>query len=133
MKTQIIFRGFEGFDHLKKYIIDSFESSVGKLDLSQVDDLKVIVGTTHARRLGHPPSFSCEAIMKSKRHTFFAKKTDAEMQNSVKKCMKAIARKFIHTSRALRDKRRNINRHEQIFQLNQAYLQDSSEDSFSAA
>lgn len=119
MKTNIIFRGFEGFDHLKSFVQDTIEHSIGKLDLGNVQEIKVIVGTTHSRRLGHPPDFSCEAVMKTKKRTFFAKKMDLDFHSAVRKCAKALSKIFINTSRNARDKRRSINRHQSAFLFNQ--------------
>lgn len=119
MKTEIIFRGFEGFEHLKTFIHDTIEHSVGKLDLGNVQAIKVTVGTNHSRRLGHPPSFSCEAVMKTRKRTFFAKKIDLNFQASVRKCLRTLSKMFIDTNRDARDKRRSINRHQSAYLFNQ--------------
>ena len=119
MKTNVIFRGFEGFDHLKSFVLDSIEHSIGKLDLGNVQEIKVIVGTTHSRRLGHPPDFSCEAVMKTRKRTFFAKKMDLDFHSAVRKCAKALSKIFINTNRNARDKRRSIDRHQSAFLFNQ--------------
>lgn len=123
MKTQIIFRGFEGFDHLKSFVQETLEHSLGKLELGNVDEVKMIVGTTHARRLGRPPSFLCEAIMKSRNRSFFAKKIDLDFQNSVRKCVKALSRLVINSSRSKRDKRRGTDRHQSAYDFNQLATQ----------
>lgn len=119
MKTNVIFRGFEGFDHLKSFVQDTIEHSIGKLDLGNVQEIKVIVGTNHSRRLGRPPDFSCEAVMKTKRRTFFAKKMDLDFHSAVRKCAKALSKIFINSSRNARDKRRSIDRHQSAFLFNQ--------------
>lgn len=119
MKTEVIFRGFEGFEHLKNFVQDSLEHAIGKLDLANVQEVKVIVGTTHSRRLGHPPSFSCEAVMKTRRRTFFAKKMDLNFQTSVRKCMKTLSQMFIDTARTRREKRRSVDRHQSAYDFNQ--------------
>jgi hypothetical protein len=120
MKTNVIFRGFEGFDHLKTFVQDTIEHSIGKLDLGNVQEIKVIVGTTHSRRLGHPPDFSCEAVMKTRKRTFFAKKMDLDFHSAVRKCAKALSKIFINTNRNARDKRRSIDRHQSAFLFNQS-------------
>ena len=50
MKTKVIFRGFEGFDHLKSFVQETIEHSIGRLDHGNIHEIKVIVGTTHSRR-----------------------------------------------------------------------------------
>lgn len=119
MKTEIIFRGFEGFDHLKTFVQDTVDHAIGKLDLGNVQAIKVIVGTTHSRRLGHPPSFSCEAVMKTRKRTFFAKKMDLDFQSAVRKCARTISKMFIDTNRNTRDRRRSIDRHQSAYLFNQ--------------
>lgn len=118
MKTKVIFRGFEGFEHLKNFVQETVEHSLGKLDIGNVQEVKVIVGKTHSRRLGHPPSFSCEAVMKTRKRTFFAKKMDLDFQAAVRKCAKALSQIFINTNRNSRDRRRNIDRHQSAFLFN---------------
>ncbi len=118
MKTNVIFRGFEGFDHLKSFVIDTIEHSIGKLDLGNIQEVKIIVGTTHSRRIGHPPDFSCEAVMKTKKRTFIAKKIDLDFHSAVKKCVKTLSKIFINTNRNARDKRRNIDRHQSAYIFN---------------
>lgn len=118
MKTNIIFRGFEGFDHLKTYVQECLDNSLGKLDLGKIDEIKVIVDTTHHRRQGHPPRFLCEAMMKAKNRTYFSKKTDANFQASVKKCAKALSKIYVSATRSQRDKRRSIDRHQSAYDFN---------------
>ncbi len=120
MKTQVIFRGFEGFDHLKKYVLDCLENTVGKLDTHSLDEVKVIVDTTHNRRLGHPPEFLCEALMRTRARTFFTKKIDKDFHASVKKCMKALSKTLINSTRAKRDKRRSQDRRQSAYEFNLA-------------
>ncbi len=117
MRTNIIFRGFEGFEHLRDYVQDCLDSSLGKLNLNSVDEIKVIVDTTHGRRLGHPPQFLCETVMKTKNRNFFAKKTDASFHHSIKKCTRAIAKTYVSSTRSLRDKRRGIDRKQSVYDL----------------
>lgn len=119
MKTQVTFRGFEALDHLRTYVEDCLNNSVGKLDLGHIDEVKVIVGTTNSRRLGHKPQFLCEAVMKTQRRVFFAKKIDLDFQSSVRKCMKALSKRLINTTRTRRDKRRSINRHQSTFEFHE--------------
>lgn len=118
MKTEIIFRGFEGFDHLKTFVQDTLEHSIGKLDLGNVQAIKVIVGTNHSRRLGHPPSFSCEAVMKTRKRIFFAKKMDLNFQSAVRKCARTLSKMFIDTNRDARNRRRSIDRHQSVYLFN---------------
>lgn len=118
MKTNIIFRGFEGFDHLRNYVQDCLDNSLGKLDLGQIDEIKVIVDTTHHRRLGHPPQFLCEAMMKTRNRNFFTKKTDLNFHASVKKCTRALAKIYVGMTRSRRDKRRSIDRHQSAYDFN---------------
>jgi ribosome-associated translation inhibitor RaiA len=118
MRTQIIFRGFAGLDHLKAFVLDSLEQSVGKLDTHKVDDVKVILDTTHHRHEGQPPEFLCEAIIKTRQRTFFTKKIDRDFHMSVKKCMKVIAKNLLNSNRAKRDKRRVLDRHQLAYDFN---------------
>lgn len=126
MKTNVIFRGFEGFEHLKKFVVDTIEHSIGRLDLSNVREIKVIVGTTHSRRQGHPPDFSCEAVMKTNRRTFFAKKMDVNFHSAVRKCSKALSKIFINTKRNMRDKKRSVDHHQAAFFFNQSDITATS-------
>ena len=119
MKTQVIFRGFEGLDHLKNFVQETLDHSIDKLELVNVDEVKVIVGTTHARRLGRPPTFQCEAMMKSRNRSFFAKKNDLDFQGSVRKCVKALSKLVINSTRTKRDKRRSTDRHQSAYDFNQ--------------
>ena len=119
MKTQVIFRGFEGLDHLKSFVQETLEHSIGKLDLGSSDEIKVIVGTTHARRLGRPPTFVCESLMKSRNRSFFAKKNDIDFQSSVRKCVKALSKLVINSTRTKRDKGRSTDRHQSAYDFNQ--------------
>lgn len=119
MRTNIIFRGFEGFEHLRNYVQDSLDSSLGKLNLDKVDEIKIIIDTTHHRRLGHPPEFLCEAMMKTKNRQFFSKKTDVNFYQSVRKCTRAIAKAYISSTRSLRDKRRSINRKQNAYDFHE--------------
>ncbi len=110
MKTQITFRDFKGFDHLREYVQATIDQTIGKLDLSRFADVNVIVGTDHARHLdGRPPSFLCEATLKVKSQKIFVKKLDTDFQASVRKCMKAVSDILIKKTTARRHKvRRGI-------------------------
>ncbi len=116
---QIIFRGFEGLDHLKVFVMDCLESTVGKIDTNnQTTEVKVILGTTHHRHLGQPPEFLCETLLKTKRRTFFTKKIDQDFYASVKKCMKALSKNLINSNRSKREKHRSMDRHQSIYDFN---------------
>lgn len=116
MRTQIIFRGFEGLDHLKTYVLNCLEQYVGKLDTNK-GEVKIIVNTTHHRQ-SQPTEFLCEAIMKTRQRTFFTKKVDKDFYTSVKKCMKALSKSLINSNRAKRDKRRSVDHHQSAYDFN---------------
>lgn len=125
MKAHIIFRGFEGFDHLKSYVLDCLEHTVGKLDTNKMKEIKIIIDTTHNRHQRQPPEFLCEAIMKTSHRTFFTKKIDKDFYTSVKKCMKALSKNLINNTRIKRDKRRSINRHQSVYDFNMTGVEAS--------
>lgn len=110
MKTQITFRDFKGFDHLREYVQATVEQTVGKLDLGRFADVNVIIGTDHARHAaGRSPNFLCEATIKVKSQKIFVKKLDADFQASVRKCMKAVSDILVKKTTARRHKiRRGI-------------------------
>lgn len=110
MKTQITFRDFKGFDHLREYVQTTIDQTIGKLDLGRLADVNVIIGTDHARHVdGKAPNFLCEATLKVKSQKIFVKKLDADFQASVRKCMKAATDILIKKSTARRHKiRRGI-------------------------
>jgi hypothetical protein len=119
MKTSVNFRGFEGFDHLQSYVQSSFEHMIGRLDLGNVQEVKVIVGTNRSRRPGRSPGFSCEAVLKSRHRQFFVRKTDNDFQVAVRKCVKALSKVFMNTTRNRRDsRRRNIDHHQEAYDFN---------------
>lgn len=110
MKTQITFRDFKGFDHLREYVQTTIDQTVGKLDLSRFADVNIIIGKDHARHAdGGSPNFLCEATLKVKSQKIFVKKLDADFQTSVRKCMKAVSDILIKKTTARRHKvRRGI-------------------------
>ncbi len=92
MKTQITFRDFKGFGHLREYVQTTLDQTVGKLDLSRTADVNVIIGTDHARHVdGRSPDFLCEATIRVKSQKIFVKKLDADFQQAVRKCMKVLS------------------------------------------
>lgn len=110
MKTQITFRDFKGFDHLREYVQATIDQTLGKLDLTRFADVNIIVGTDHARHAdGRVPQFLCEATLKVKSQKIFVKKLDADFQASVRKCMKAVTDILVKKTTARRHKiRRGI-------------------------
>jgi ribosome-associated translation inhibitor RaiA len=110
MKTQITFRDFKGFDHLREYVQSTIDQTLGKLDLSRYADVNVIIGTDHARHTdGKSPNFLCEVTLKVKSQKIFVKKIDADFQASVRKCMKAASDILVKKTTARRHKiRRGI-------------------------
>lgn len=105
MKTQITFRDFKGFDHLREYVQATIDQTVGKLDLGRFADVNIIVGTDHARNGdGGSPNFLCEATLKVKSQKIFVKKLDHDFQGSVRKCMKALSDIVVKKTRTRRHK-----------------------------
>ena len=107
MKTQITFRDFKGFHHLREYVQATIDQTLGKLDSSGFADVTVIIGTDHARHIdGRSPNFLCEATIKVKSQKIFVKKINSDFQTSVKKCIKALSDIIVKKTKARRQKLR---------------------------
>jgi ribosome-associated translation inhibitor RaiA len=105
MKTQITFRDFKGFDHLRDYVQTTIDQTVGKFDLSRSADVNVIIGTDHARHFdGRSPHFLCEATIRFKSQKIFVKKLDVDFQAAVRKCMKTVSDILVKKTRTRRHK-----------------------------
>lgn len=93
MKTNIVFKDFEGFEHLHSFVNEALETTLGKFEGRRPVEVKVIVGTTHGNHQGQPPQFQCEAILTSNRNkNLFARKTHSNFYTAVRSCMKSLDR-----------------------------------------
>ncbi|MBC7741537.1 MAG: HPF/RaiA family ribosome-associated protein [Bdellovibrionaceae bacterium] len=93
MKTNVVFKDFQGFEHLLGFVNESLEATIAKYEQHRKLEVKVIVGTTHGRHQGQPPEFLCEAILTSNREkNLFARKSHTNFHSAVRSCMKALER-----------------------------------------
>ncbi len=93
MKTNVVFKDFQGFEHLNGFVNEAVEATLGKFEGRRPVEVKVIVGTTHAKHQGQPVQFECEALLTSNRSkNLFAKKKHANFYTAVKTCMKSLER-----------------------------------------
>ncbi|MBC7420662.1 MAG: HPF/RaiA family ribosome-associated protein [Bdellovibrio sp.] len=93
MKTNVVFKDFQGFEHLNGFVNEALEDTLGKFEGRRPIEVKVIVGTAHAKHQGQPLQFVCEALFTSNRSkNLFAKKTHANFYTAVKSCMKSLER-----------------------------------------
>lgn len=106
MTTQINFRDFQGFEHLKEFVQLTVDQTIGKLDMSRFADVNITIGTDHARHDGRSPFFMCEATLKVKSQKVFVKKVDVDFQASVRKCMKAACQILVKKHTMKRQKHR---------------------------
>ncbi len=91
MKTNVVFKDFQGFEHLTSFVNEALESTLGKFEGKRPLEVKVILATTHARHHGQPMEFQCEALLTSNRQkNLFAKKTDVNFYTAVRSCMKTL-------------------------------------------
>ena len=93
MKTNVVFKDFQGFEHLNSFVTEALEATLAKFENKRTFDVKVIVGKAHAKHQGQPIHFQCEAIVTSDRKkNIFAKKVDENFYLAVKDCMKNLER-----------------------------------------
>ncbi len=93
MKTNVVFKDFQGFEHLLSFVNESLEATLAKYEHHRALEVKVIVGTEHGRHQGQPPEFFCEAILLSNREkNLFARKSNSNFHSAVRSCMKTLER-----------------------------------------
>jgi ribosome-associated translation inhibitor RaiA len=91
MKTNVVFKDFQRFEHLVGFVNDALAATLGKYEGNKPLEVKVILATTHARHHGQPMEFQCEALLTSnRRKNLFAKKTHVNFYTAVKSCMKTL-------------------------------------------
>lgn len=109
MRTSIQFRNLEGLDHIRSYVENSVDQTVGKFESWRQFDAHVTLGMAKTRSTNHKPIFECEVLIKGKglQRPIFTKKTNADFYQALRSSLKA-AEKILRRASKVRvsDRRR---------------------------
>lgn len=101
MKTSILFRNFDGLDHLKNFVEESVDQSIGKFESWRHVDIHIVMSTAKGRSDLHRPIFECEMLIKGKGVTrpIIVKKINTDFYQSVRSSLRAAEKIFRRTSK----------------------------------
>jgi ribosome-associated translation inhibitor RaiA len=101
MKTSIQFRNFDGLNHLKSFVEESVDQSIGKFESWRHFDIHVVMNTAKGRSDSHRPVFECELLIKGQgvNRPIFVKKINTDFYQSVRSTLRAAEKIFRRTSK----------------------------------
>jgi|JI6StandDraft_1071083.scaffolds.fasta_scaffold314843_2 ribosome-associated translation inhibitor RaiA len=110
MKTSLQFRNFDGFDHIKSFVEDSLDHSIGKFESWRHFDIHMVMSTVKGRTETHRPIFECELMLKGKgvKRPIIVKKMNSDFYQSVRSCLKATEKIFRRSSKIRVTDRRHV-------------------------
>jgi ribosome-associated translation inhibitor RaiA len=103
MTTLVQFRNFQGLEHIRAYIENAVDLSVGKFESWRHFNTRVIVGLAKGRSDLHHPIFECELVIRgtSRSIPLVVKKADPDIYRALRSCMHA-AEKILRRSSKMR-------------------------------
>ncbi len=94
MKTNIIFKNFEGFEHIRNFVEDATEKSLGKFERSKEFIASVICGVRRHTDNNNQSVFDCEVILSpgNNAHKTVVKRSGPNFYTSIKECLRTAER-----------------------------------------
>jgi ribosome-associated translation inhibitor RaiA len=94
MKTKVHFRNIDGLDHIRKFVGDSVEQSIGRFDSNRQFDGHVVLGMVSGRSETHRPVFECELLINGKglSRPVVVKKHNSNFHHAIRDCLKTSAK-----------------------------------------
>jgi ribosome-associated translation inhibitor RaiA len=108
MRTSMQFKNFDGFEHLREFVLESVEHTLGKFESHRDFETQIILGAEKRMGDGHKPVFECEILLRGKgiHKPIVAKKKNIDFYQAVRSCLRASEKILRRTSRIRVSKRR---------------------------
>lgn len=108
MRTYVTFRGFEGIDHLKSFVINSTRTAIEKYEGGLVSDTNLVLSTVHLNSQVPGVEYECEALIRGPEFAapLVVKKRHPDFYLAVKSCLKSVDQLLRRNSRIKASRRR---------------------------
>lgn len=107
MRTYVTFRGFEGIEHLKAFVVNTTRSAIEKYEGSLISDTNLILSARQKDSAG-PQEYECEVLIRGPEFEspIIVKKRHADFYLAVKSCMTSVDKILKHSARIYANRRR---------------------------
>jgi ribosome-associated translation inhibitor RaiA len=108
MNISLHFKSFEGFDHIKAFLVDSASSSLEKFEKGKPLSVDIITGRA-SNRLDSCRAFECEILLRGGglNREIFIRKSGSDFYTTVRECIRSVERSL---SRELATRSRKLRR-----------------------
>lgn len=109
MRTYVTFRGFEGIDHLKSFVINTTRTAIEKYEGGLVSDTNLVLSAHHFYSREVPAvEYECEALIRGPNFDspLIVKKRHSDFYLAVRSCLKSVDKILRRNSRLKATRRR---------------------------